>query len=247
MNKITVFPDEAALSKGAADLVVSVAAESIEKNGKFTIALSGGSTPDKLFALLAAEPFISLIDWKNTFVFWGDERYLPVSDPDNNSHQAKKVLLNNVPIPAENIFIVPVNMTADKAAYHYEQTLKLFFKSQHPAFDLILLGMGDNGHTASLFPGTSILEEKNALVKEVFVKEVDMFRISFTAPMINAAKKILFLVTGKKKAGMLQTVLEGKQDFDKYPAQMISPANGKLIWYIDREAASRLKNIPDAK
>lgn len=241
MNKIKIFETEEALSKAAADFILKLSAKAIEKKGKFTIALSGGSTPDKLFALLADAPYNKSLDWKNIFVFWGDERYLPATNPSNNSHQAKKILLSNVHIPAENIFPVPVRLSAAKAAVHYEQTLKSFFKEEHPSFDLILLGMGDNGHTASLFPGTTILEEKNALVKEVFVQEVDMFRISFTAPMINHAKNILFLVTGKKKASMLHTVLEGKENIQKYPAQMIK--SSRVIWYIDKAASAKLKNV----
>lgn len=242
MNKISVFDTEELVSVAAADFIADLCRKSIENSGKFTIALSGGSTPDKLFVLLANPPYNNVIDWKNTFIFWGDERYLPESDANNNSHQSKKLLLNNVPVPAENIFVVPVKMTPPKAAIHYEQTLKLFFKNQHPAFDLILLGMGDNGHTASLFPHSSILKEKTALVKEVFVKEVEMYRISFTASLINHAKNILFLVTGKKKASMLHTVIDGKKEVEKYPAQMIkAEAGNHLYWFIDKEAAKKLK------
>ncbi|MEO7046091.1 MAG: 6-phosphogluconolactonase, partial [Ferruginibacter sp.] len=170
---------------------------------------------------------------------WGDERCVPVDDERNNSHVAKELLLNNVKIPTENIFIVPVKMPPAKAAHHYEQTLKLFFKTQFPAFDLILLGMGDNGHTASLFPKTPILQEKKALVKEVYVEELDMNRVSFTAPLINNAKNILFLVAGKNKASMLHTVLDGKENIEKYPAQMIKAA--KVFWYVDKAAAGKLK------
>jgi 6-phosphogluconolactonase len=244
MSKIKIFETEELLSKSTADFIVKLSAKTIDKSGKFTIALSGGSTPDKLFALLANEPYNKQLDWKNIFVFWGDERYLPASNPSNNSHQAKKILLSNVHIPAENIFPIPTRFTPAKAAVHYEQTIKTFFKNDFPAFDLILLGMGDNGHTASLFPFTTILEEKDALVKEVFVQEVDMFRISFTAKLINHAKTILFLVTGKKKASMLHTILEGKENIEKYPAQMIkADKGGKLLWYVDKAAAAKLKNI----
>ncbi|MEO7046648.1 MAG: 6-phosphogluconolactonase, partial [Ferruginibacter sp.] len=181
MRKISVFENSEALSKAAADFIVSLAAKQIAENGKFTIALSGGNTPSQLFELLATGAYNKAIDWKNTFVFWGDERCVPVDDERNNSHVAKELLLNNVKIPTENIFIVPVKMPPAKAAHHYEQTLKSFFKTQFPAFDLILLGMGDNGHTASLFPKTPILQEKKALVKEVYVEELDMNRVSFTA------------------------------------------------------------------
>ena len=241
MHKISVFNSEEKLSKAAADFIVNLSDKAIAENGKFTIALSGGNTPSKLFELLATPAYNKLINWKQTFVFWGDERCVPANDERNNSFVAKKLLLNNVRIPAENIFAVPVKMQPAKAAHHYEQTLKIFFKSPFPSFDLILLGMGDNGHTASLFPGTEILEETKALVKEVYVKELDMNRVSFTAPLINNAKNILFLVTGKNKASMLHKVLEGKPNIKKYPAQMIKAAKGnKLYWYIDTTAAGKL-------
>ncbi|MEP6712501.1 MAG: 6-phosphogluconolactonase [Ferruginibacter sp.] len=242
MNKISIFENEELLSKAAANFIVMLSNKTIEANGKFTIALSGGSTPSKLFSLLATPAYAKAINWKQTFIFWGDERCVPADDERNNSHVAKKLLLNNVAIPAENIFTVPVKMIPQKAAHHYEQTLKIFFKNQHPSFDLILLGMGDNGHTASLFPKTPILLEAKDLVKEVYVKDLDMNRISFTAPMINNAKNIIFLVTGKQKAAMLHTVIEGKQNTEKYPAQLIKPVKGNsLYWFIDKAAAVKLK------
>ena len=242
MNKISVFDNEELLSIAAADFIVKLGAKAIETNGKFTIALSGGSTPSKLFSLLATAAYSKAINWKQTFVFWGDERCVPADDERNNSYIAKQLLLNNVAVPAENIFTVPVKMPPEKGAYHYEQTLKIFFKNQQPAFDLILLGMGDNGHTASLFPHTPILNETKALVKAVYIKELNMYRISFTALMINFAKNILFLVTGKQKAGMLHTVLEGKINTEKYPAQLIKASKGShLYWFTDKAAAAKLK------
>ncbi|MBS1495375.1 MAG: 6-phosphogluconolactonase [Bacteroidetes bacterium] len=239
MRKISVFENEQALSKAAADFIVSLAARQIAENGKFTIALSGGNTPSLLFQLLASDDYNKAIQWKNTFVFWGDERCVPPQDERNNSHVAKELLLNHVNIPSENIFCVPVKLSPPRAANAYEQTLKLFFKESIPAFDLILLGMGDNGHTASLFPHTPILHEKTAIVKEVYVKELDMSRVSFTAPLINHANIILFLVAGSNKAAMLHTVLEGKENIEKYPAQMVK--GKKVLWYIDKSAAAKLK------
>lgn len=242
MNKISVFENEDLLSQAAANFIVSLSAKSMETNNKFTLALSGGSTPSKLFALLATPAYNKTINWKQTFIFWGDERCVPADDDRNNSYMARQLLLDNVAIPAENIFAVPVKMTPVKAAHHYEQTLKIFFKNQHPSFDLILLGMGDNGHTASLFPNTPILQETRALIKEVYIKDLDMNRISFTVPLINNAKNILFLVTGKKKAGMLHTVLQSKRNTEKYPAQLIKPDKGnKLYWFVDKAAAAKLK------
>lgn len=245
MSNIKIFSSEEELGKAAADFMVALSKKSIAEHGVFTIALSGGSTPNKLFELLAADAYNKQIDWKNSFVFWGDERYLPETDENNNSHQARKILLNNVSLPIENIFPIPVKMEPAKAAIHYQQTLLQFFKSDKPAFDLIMLGMGDNGHTASLFPHTTILQETTALVKEVYVEEVNMYRISFTAGLINHAKNILFLVSGDKKADMLKTVLEGEKSIEKYPAQMIkAEAGNNVYWYIDKTAAAQLQQSP---
>lgn len=232
MSDVVNFETPGLLAKGAAEFILKLAAKTIENTGRFTIALSGGNTPGMLYALLATTPYSSQINWKKVFVFWGDERCVPHNDKNNNSFNAKKALLDNVPIPKENIFAVPVELPPAKAAAQYEKTIKKFFKTDPPQFDLILLGMGDNGHTASLFPHTAIIKEETALVKEVFVAEVNMWRISFTARLINNAKHILFLVAGKEKKEMLQTVLHGKYEPEKYPAQLIKGAH----WFV---------NIPD--
>ncbi len=224
MKKIERFDDPQEMAKVAADLIVNISAAAIKKTGRFSIALSGGNTPATLYALLAKEPYRNRIDWQNIFIFWGDERCVPADSKDNNSHNAGMVLLDHVPIPKANIFPVPVESEPATAAAEYEQTLKDFFKVQMPQFDLILLGMGDNGHTASLFPHTTILHETKALVKEVYAEEVNMWRISFTAPLINHAAHIIFLIAGKEKEPMLKTVLEGPYRPDDYPAQLIKDA-----------------------
>lgn len=231
MSNVVHFESAGAVAKAAADYIVKLSGQSILENGKFTIALSGGSTPSALFALLANEDYRNVIDWKNVYVFWGDERCVPLNDKSNNSHVAKEILLNNVPVPLENVFPVPTDLHPANAAARYERILKLFFHSELPQFDLIMLGMGDNGHTASLFPHTTILHEQTAIVKDVYVEEVHMHRISFTAPLINNAKHILFLVAGKDKAPMLKTVLEGSYEPDNYPAQMIKGAE----WFVSVE------------
>ncbi len=228
MDKVKMFKTPALMAEAAADLFIKFAADAIKKTGKFTVALSGGNTPAALYTLLAAEEYSKKMDWKNVFVFWGDERCVPANSKENNSHNAKKILLDNVNIPKENIFPIPVKLAPAKAAASYEQTLKQFFKTAMPQFDLILLGMGDNGHTASLFPHNTILHEKKAIVKEVYVAEIKMDRVSFTAPLINTAKHILFLVAGKDKATMLKKVWEGKYEPESYPAQMIKGAE----WFV---------------
>ena len=226
--QIKKFDSKDLLAKATADYMVELSAASIKERGQFSIALSGGTTPAVLFALLAKPPYVNQIDWKKTFVFWGDERAVPLDSPQNNAHNAKEDLLNHIDIPAENIFPIPTNLPPAEAAIRYENTLKHFFKSDLPKFDLILLGMGDNGHTASLFPHTTILHETQAIVKEVWVEEVNMDRISFTAALINNARHILFLVAGKDKADMLHKVLEGEYKPEDYPAQLIKGAE----WFV---------------
>ena len=230
MNKITHFDNADLLTKAAAEYFIKLANEAIRLKGNFTVALSGGNTPADTYKLLATEDYSKQIEWKNCYFFWGDERCVPLNDTNNNSFNAKLLLLDKVPIPKKNIFAIPVNETPKNAAIYYEATVKIFFKTDKPVFDLIMLGMGDNGHTASLFPHTTILHEEKALVKEVYVNEIKMDRISFTAPLINSAKHILFLVAGKEKESMLKKVLEGDYKPYEYPAQLIKNAE----WFISK-------------
>lgn len=230
MNKITYFDSADLLAKAAAEYFIKLAQEAIELKGKFTVALSGGNTPAAMYKLLATDFYSNQLNWKNIYFFWGDERCVPLNDKDNNSFNAKNILLDKVAVPKKNIFIIPVDESPVNAAIYYEATIKIFFKTDKPVFDLILLGMGDNGHTASLFPHTSILQEVKSLVKEIYVEEVKMERISFTVPLINDAKRKLFLVAGKEKAPMLKIVLEGNYEPDNYPAQLIKNAE----WLISK-------------
>jgi 6-phosphogluconolactonase len=153
---------------------------------------------------------------------------VPLDSSDNNAFNAKNVFLSKIKIPAKNIFIIPVDETPVNAAIYYEATIKIFFKTDKPIFDLILLGMGDDGHTASLFPYSSILQEKNKLVKEVFLADKNVWRVSLTEPIINVAAHKLFLISGKTKASILDTVLHGEKNIEKYPAQMIEDAE----WFV---------------
>jgi 6-phosphogluconolactonase len=181
-----------------------------------------------LYKLLSSLTYCNQIDWKKVFIFWGDERCVPLDSIDNNAFNTKKVFLSNIKIPAKNIFIVPVDETPVNAAIYYEATIKIFFKTDKPVFDLILLGMGDDGHTASLFPYTSILQEKNKLVKEVFLPDKNVWRVSLTEPIINAAAHKLFLIAGKAKAPMLDLILHTEKNIEKYPSQMIENAE----WFV---------------
>ncbi len=236
-NNIKVFPTDGELTRAAAALIIDTAKAAVTSKGRFSISLSGGHTPEQLYALLANQPYKNEIPWDKTYIFWGDERCVALDDKDNNAHMAKVQLLDYIDIPATNIFPMPVNLPPIQAAMEYERSIRNFFKDQPAAFDLILLGLGENGHTASLFPGTDVLSERSRLVKEVYVDEVGMFRITMTAPLINQARNIVFLVAGEGKAEILNTVLNSTA---KYPAQMIKPIDGNLYWFIDKKAAAKL-------
>jgi 6-phosphogluconolactonase len=239
-NKIEIFQSPAELTEATGKFIIEAAKKAIDARGRFVISLSGGHTPEHLYSLLSKPPYADQVAWDKTFVFWGDERCVPSDNKQNNANMAKTLLLHHIDIPQENIFPVPVDLQPATAASQYEQTIKSFFGNEAPCFDLILLGLGENGHTASLFPGTSVVHETNRLVKEVYVEEQKMFRITMTASLIDQADNIMFLIEGEGKAEILKTVLTGDYMPDKYPAQLIKPVNGKLYWYIDNKAAAEL-------
>ena len=231
------------LFQAAADELIHDATEAVAKRGRFTVALSGGSTPRNMFSLIAANASATL-PWGQMFFFWGDERHVPPDDPDSNYRMAKEALLSKVPIPPANIFRIPAeNPDAAAAAEAYDQTLRKFFAlnpGEFPHFDLILLGMGPDGHTASLFPETAALQEKSRLVVANRVEKLNTIRITFTLPVLNSARRVAFLVSGIDKAAVLHEVLEGNAPAEKYPSKLVQPGEGKLIWFVDRAAASEL-------
>jgi 6-phosphogluconolactonase len=231
------------LFQAAAEEVIRSATDAVAKRGRFTIALSGGSTPRNLYTLIAANASATL-PWDKMFFFWGDERHVPPDSPDSNYRMAKESLLSKVPIPPANIFPVPAeNPDAAQVAEVYEQTLRRFFAvapGEFPRFDLILLGMGPDGHTASLFPETAALQEKSRLVVANWVEKLGGSRITFTLPLLNSARCVTFLVSGTDKAAALHEVLEGNAPAEKYPSRLVQPSDGKLIWFVDRAAASEL-------
>jgi len=231
------------LFQAAAEEVIRSATSAITERGRFTIALSGGSTPKNLYTLIAANASASL-PWDRMFFFWGDERHVPPDNPDSNYRMAKETLLSKVAIPPANIFRIPAeNPDALAAADAYEQTLRKFFAvapGEFPRFDLILLGIGPDGHTASLFPETAALEERSRLVVANWVEKLQTNRITFTLPVLNAARCVAFLVSGTDKAAVLHEVLESNAPAEKYPSKLVQPSPGKLIWFVDRAAASQL-------
>lgn len=231
------------LFQTAADEVIHAATEAIAARGRFTIALSGGSTPKSLFTLIAANASTSL-PWDKVFFFWGDERHVGPADAESNYRMANESILSKIPVPPANIFrMLTENPDACAAADAYEQTLRKFFEvpaGKFPRFDLILLGMGPDGHTASLFPETAALREKSRFVVANWVEKMQTSRITLTLPVLNAARLVVFLVSGIDKAPVLHEVLEGKGPDEKYPSKLVHPTDGKLIWFVDRAAASEL-------
>ncbi len=240
--RVLTTPQE--LFEMAAEEVVRAAKEAVAQRGRFTIALSGGSTPQSLFNLLATNAR-TVLPWDRTFFFWGDERHVPPTHSDSNYRMAEEAMLSKIPVAAGNVFRIPAeNPDAAAAAEAYEQTLRKFFQlepGQVPVFDLILLGMGPDGHTASLFPGTAGLHEKSRLVIANWVDKLKASRLTLTLPVLNAARCVAFLVSGTDKAAVLRTVLEEDAPAEQYPSKLVRPVNGKLIWLLDRAAASELK------
>ncbi|GCE47084.1 6-phosphogluconolactonase [Thermosporothrix hazakensis] len=239
---VSTYADLEALSLAAARCVIQAAHEAIADHGYFTIALSGGNTPKALYSLLAEEPYTSQIDWSKVEVFWSDERCVPPDSPDSCYRMAYDTLLGKVPLTEQQIHRVPAEQAdRDAASQAYTDEMRRVFKTEGtPVFDLILLGMGPEGHTASLFPHQESLKEQVRLVMPVTVPKPPPPRLTFTPPVLNAAKHVLFLVTGKDKAEAVQAVLEGEYNPEEYPAQIVQPSNGDVTWLFDTGAASHL-------
>lgn len=237
---VHVFEDKAELSKKAADFFLKAAKKAVQEKGRFTVALTGGSSPVQLYKLLAQSPYLEQVPWEKTFVFWGDERWVPLTDDRSNAKMAMDTLLSQVPVPAEQVYPMWGNEEPEEFAKQYEKQLQQHFNGKAPAFDLILLGMGDDGHTASLFPGTEVLQEESRWVQAYYLAPQSMHRITLTAPLLNQAEKILFMTFGESKAKALYEVLEGDRNIAQYPSQLIQPQNGEVHWFVDKAAASRL-------
>jgi len=238
---IRIFGGIEALSKAAADLFAETAQHSVESRGRFVVALSGGQTPRNTYRLLADPPYRERIPWLQTYVFWGDERCVPRGDPNNNARMAFDIFLSNVPIPESHVYPIPSEDLPEKCAVAYEKQLRDFFENQPPRFDLILLGLGKDGHTASLFPNTPVLEEQNHWVRELYLSEQSMNRITFTPLIINQAVRIAFLVQGADKADIVRQVLAGPLLPRQFPAQLVCPTEGELLWLLDDSAAAGLE------
>lgn len=243
-EEILVCPDAKSVALESAATFVRLAAESIRERGRFTVALSGGSTPRSLFEILATPQWQKQIDWKNVHLFWGDERYVPDAYPESNFRMTLETLLSRVPVPPFNVHRIKTELSpAEAAAESYEAEIARFFGTapgEFPSFDLVFLGMGANAHTASLFPHSKAIHESSHLVVAEYIAEVRMWRITMTAPLLNAARNVIFLISGADKAPVLRDVLFGDHDPERKPAQLIHPASGRLTWMIDSAAATQL-------
>ncbi len=249
MGELRIYEDRKRLDRGAAEQILEVGRNAITSRGRFSFALAGGSTPRGVYQVLASDSHASQLDWSCTHVFWGDERCVPADRPDSNYGMARQALLDHVPIPVSNVFRIRGEIAPQQAAEEYETTLRAFFSSpsaepglasSYDGFDLILLGMGDDGHTASLFPRTSAVREKERWVISHYVGKVDAWRVTFTPPVINRAHHVFFLVSGADKARRLKDVLTDPYRPNDFPAQIVQPAKGELLWLVDGEAAALL-------
>jgi 6-phosphogluconolactonase len=236
---VRVCADLNELSLGAAETAVKTINNAVQRHGTCSFALAGGSTPGTLYSLLASK-FREQIPWTHVHVFWGDERYVSADDPDSNYRMAKETLLDHVPCPTGNIHPMPTNFPSpDAAARDYERTLRSYFGNDWPHFDLILLGLGEEGHTASLFPGSPALGERTRWVVAVTVPVEPPSRLTLTLPALTRAANIYVLVTGSKKARALRHVLAEIPDPNTYPAAGLRTTEGTLICWVDREAAGQ--------
>ncbi len=236
LAEATIYADPPALVAGAADFIATLAREAITARGRFTVALSGGNTPKPVYERLSLVP----LDWSRVHVVFGDERCVPPDDPRSNYHMAKAALLDRVPIPASNVLRMRGEDPPEEAAASYAEDLRRDLGDEG-RIDLVLLGLGDNGHTASLFPGLAVVTETSRTVLACYVEVVGMWRLTLTPPAINAARRVAFLVSGEGKAEVLRQVLQGPRKPVELPAQVIRPSERPAVWLIDAAAAAKLE------
>jgi len=240
-ENIHIYHSKENLVIGFADWLVETIASVLQKQPFCTIALSGGTTPTDLFNQLASEKYIDKVDWTKLQIFWGDERDVPFDSDLNNANQAGIHLLNKVAIPTNQIHRIDTSLGADNAAIAYEKLLHQFFDGKDNSFDILMLGMGDDGHTLSLFPNTIALKETEKWVIAYYLEPQQMNRITLTTTVANKSQNICFLVSGNSKSEALREVIEGEYNPNKYPSQKIKLINGNLLWFVDETAASLIK------
>jgi 6-phosphogluconolactonase len=244
-GQVLIVRDGEALASTAANLLKSAIGRQSARGRHALVALSGGSTPKRMGQLLAEPRLRDSVDWSSVEMFWGDERWVPLSSAESNAGEAKRAFLDHVAIPHYQVYAFETEgITPEESAAAMEETIKRLGKADVPRFELILLGMGDDGHTASLFPGTEAIHERHRLVVSHFVDKLDSTRLTFTPVLINTAKRVAFLVGGAGKAEMLHTVLDGPVDVSVFPSQVVRPIGGNLTWIVDEAAAAQLDRNP---
>lgn len=234
--QLYIYKDEGTLTVSVADWIVENIRSTLKQKDRFTLALSGGNTPKKLFSLLASEAYCNKIDWNRMHIFWGDERAVPFDDERNNAKVAFEVLLDKVPLVLSQVHRMETSFP-EKSAIAYENLLHTYFDGNENSFDLVMLGIGEDGHTLSVFPGSPLLNDHHSWVSAVFVPDQEMWRITLTPLIVNKSTQIIFLVSGPSKSGILHKILEPGS---AYPASLIKPLCGELHWFVDEAAASEL-------
>lgn len=238
--QLHVAPTETDTLHQLADYFVQVAGQAIAARGRFTVALSGGNSPKRLHELLASSEYRNQVAWDRVLFFFGDERYVPHSDPESNYRMARETLLTPLGIAPEQVFAIDTSLAPEEAARQYTEVLEGVFAPGAVQLDLAVLGLGDNAHTASLFPHTPVLQDQSVGAQAVFVEEKQAYRITLTAPLLNQARAVAFLVYGADKAAAVQRVLTAERDVQELPAQLIAPTSGELHWFLDEASGARL-------
>jgi 6-phosphogluconolactonase len=247
-GKVMVVRDPGELARETVDLALTTVISAQAERRWAYAALSGGSTPKAMGEVLARQPYRDLIAWHYLHVFWGDERWVPLASPESNAGEARRIFLDFVPIPASQVHPYETEgITPEESADRYAALIRSIVPSENgvPRFDLIFLGMGDDGHTASLFPHTAAIHVSSSIVAANEVPKLNTIRLTFTPPLLNAARLVVFLVSGTGKAERLKEVLEGPEQPDELPSQIVRPVAGELIWMIDRAAAAALSIAAD--
>lgn len=235
-----VYPNVDALIHAYASYIIQCIEEAISMRGICNLVLSGGNSPKPVFHLLTESPYRDGVNWERVYFFFGDERYVPADNERNNARMAETLLLHPLEIRASQIFAIDTSLAPDQSARQYELRIREHFQDQPIEFDLILLGLGDNAHTASLFPHSDILAQQFPTVVSIYVPEEKEFRITMSAPLINLARHVSFLAFGDTKASAVFQVIKGARNPERYPAQLIHPASGSMDWFLDSTAATRL-------
>jgi 6-phosphogluconolactonase len=241
MAQIEIVPTKDKLIQQAVEIFIRAANEAIRERGVFSVALSGGGTPRPVYEALGDPIQRGRVDWAKVHLFWGDERHVLPTDAQSNYRMVKEALLDQIDIPAANVHRVPAEMEVRMAAFQYEEDLRQFFSGEWPRFDFVFLGMGGDGHTASLFPGSAALNEEHRWFVANYAEGMATWRLTLSAPAINAARLILVMAAGESKAARLKAVLDGPREPYQMPIQMIAPTDGEMIWLVDEAAAGEIE------